>query len=82
VTVAVHPGVINLNSKGKWVTVVIEPQPPATVGDIDVSSIRLNGSVAPDPAAPVAVGDDDGDGIPGPVGQVQPLRSRRAVRAR
>jgi hypothetical protein len=63
-TVAVHPGVINLNSKGKWVTVVIEPQPPATVGDIDVSSIRLNGSVAPDPAAPVSVGDDDGDGIP------------------
>jgi len=58
------PGTLNLKSMGKWVTAYIEPTAPATPADIDVASLRLNGAVAPDPDAPTAVGDHDGDGVP------------------
>ncbi|HEY2955358.1 MAG TPA: T9SS type A sorting domain-containing protein [Candidatus Eisenbacteria bacterium] len=62
-SLTVLPSTLNLNGKGKWVTAVIEPVPPATVADIDVSSVELNG-VGVDPAAPVSVGDADSDGNP------------------
>ena len=53
------PQTINLNSHGKWVTAYIEP-----ADGINISSLRLNGTVAVDPDAPTSVGDVDGDGIP------------------
>jgi len=53
------PQTINLNSHGKWVTVYLEP-----AAGINVSSLRLNGTVAVDPDAPTSVGDVDSDGIP------------------
>src|SRR5262249_33576916 len=63
-SVAVYPSTINLNSKGKWITVVIEPTPPTTVADLDLSAILINGSVPIDLSGPVTVGDDNGNGIP------------------
>jgi hypothetical protein len=58
VAARITPRTLNLNSKGKWVTVTLTPAPPVTPADLDVSSIRLNG-VAVDPAAPVSVGTED-----------------------
>src|SRR5262245_46410672 len=58
------PGVLNTNSKGKWVTAIFEPTPPLSPSDIDVSSIRFNGDVEVDAGGPSSIGDADGDGIP------------------
>jgi hypothetical protein len=58
------PGTLNLTAGGRWVTGFLEPAPPLAAGDIDVSSIRLNGTVPVDTAAPTALGDHDGDGVP------------------
>ncbi len=58
-----EPGTLNLKSHGKWVTAYLEPAAPYTAGDIDASSLQLNG-VAVDPAAPTSIGDNDSDGIP------------------
>jgi sugar lactone lactonase YvrE len=57
VTVAfdLKPNTLNLRSMGHWVTGRIEPPAPFAPGDIDVASIRLNGTVPVDPAAPVSV---------------------------
>ena len=61
-TVDVHPGTLNLGSKGRWVTCYIELSEGYDVGDIDVSSILLNGTVSAE-EAPVEVCDYDGDGV-------------------
>jgi len=58
------PNTLNLHAMGHWVTAYLETTPPLTPADIDVASIRLNGTVPVDPAAPSAIGDHDGDGIP------------------
>jgi hypothetical protein len=58
------PNTLNLTSHGLWVTGFLEPASPFTASDIDVSSIRVNGTVPVDPAAPTALGDHDGNGIP------------------
>jgi hypothetical protein len=55
--------VLNLKSKGRWVTVYIELPEGYDVNDIDVSSILLNGLV-PAELHPAEVGDYDGDGFP------------------
>jgi hypothetical protein len=57
-----RPSTLNLRSMGHWVTGTIEVGPPLSATDIDVASIRLNGSVPVDPAAPIVVGDADNDG--------------------
>jgi len=57
------PNVLNLSSRGRWITGHLEPPIPWTPGQIDVSSIRLNGTVPVDPAAATAIGDFDLDGI-------------------
>jgi len=62
VTVDIHPGTLNLGSSGRWVTCYIELSEGYGVGEIDVSSILLNGTVAAE-GAPVEVGDYDGDGV-------------------
>jgi hypothetical protein len=63
VGLAFNPEVMNLNSHGNFVTAVLEPAAPYGPGDIDVSSLRLNGSVSPS-GPPASVGDADHDGIP------------------
>lgn len=58
------PGTLNVAAKGRWVTGVLEPSAPITAGDIDVPSVRLNGSVPVAPSAPTALGDHNGNGVP------------------
>jgi hypothetical protein len=41
-----HPRNLNLDSNGRWVSGVLTPPAPYDATDIDVSSIRLGGSVA------------------------------------
>ena len=56
------PSVLNLVSQGLWVTGLLEPVSPFDASDIDIASIRLNGTVSVDPAAPTTLGDRDGNG--------------------
>jgi hypothetical protein len=58
------PGTLSLTSRGKWVTGYLEPTPPRAAAGIDVTSIRLNGTVPVDTTASTAVGDHDGNGVP------------------
>jgi hypothetical protein len=58
------PGTLNLASHGLWVTGYLEPPSPFAAGAIDIASIRLNGTVPVDPAAPTAIADHDGNGVP------------------
>jgi len=58
------PHTLSLASQGLWVTGFLEPASPFAASDIDVASIRLNGTVPVDPAAPTALGDHDANGVP------------------
>jgi len=58
------PNALNLTSMGRWVTATLEPQPPATPGQIDIASVRLNGGLPVDASAPTSIGDVDADGRP------------------
>ena len=58
------PNTLNLASQGLWITGFLEPPSPFAASDIDISSIRLNGTVPVDPAAPTALGDHDANGVP------------------
>jgi len=62
-TIDFDPDTLNLKSKGTVVTVYIELPTGYDVSQIDVSSIKLNGTV-PALAKPTEIGDYDGDGIP------------------
>ena len=62
-TIDFDPDTLNLGSEGKFVTVYIELPPSYEVSQIDISSIRLNGTV-PALTKPTEVGDYDSDGIP------------------
>ena len=62
-TIDFDPDVLNLRSTDKYVTAYIELPPGFDVRQIDISSIRLNGTV-PALAKPTQVGDYDKDGIP------------------
>ena len=48
----------------RWVRGRIEPPSPYTPGDIDVASIRLNGTVPADLSKPSKIGDANHNGIP------------------
>jgi parallel beta-helix repeat protein len=61
--VDIDPETLNLKSEGTGVTCYIELPPGFDVGEIDVSTLLLNGQVPAEPE-PVEVGDYDGDGIP------------------
>jgi hypothetical protein len=63
-TLDLDPNTFNLRSMGNWVTGYLEPPAPFTAEQIDVSTIRLEGSVAVDPDGPTAIGDQNGNGIP------------------
>jgi hypothetical protein len=58
------PPVFNLKSQSKWVTGYLEPPAGFSPSDIDIGSIRLNGSVAVASGATTTIGDFDKDGIP------------------
>lgn len=57
------PDVLNLNAQGKRITGYLEPPVGYSINDIDISSIRLNGSIGVVSDAPVTIGDEDRDGI-------------------
>jgi hypothetical protein len=63
-TVKIEPEILNLKSKGKWITAYIELQEGYDVSNINISSILLNDTIPVDMSAPTAIGDYDNDGIP------------------
>lgn len=62
ITIHLDPRTLNLGSKGKFVTLYIEPPEGFNASDIDVATIRLNGSIRP-LSQPIQIGDYDLDGI-------------------
>ncbi len=63
-TIDIDPDTLNLKSNGQWITAYIELPEEYSAGEIDVSSILLNGSIGVDLEAPTEVGDHDMDSIP------------------
>ncbi len=61
--VDITPETLNVKSRGRYITCYIELEAGYDVGDIDVSTVTINGEVAAE-QAPTGVGDFDGDGIP------------------
>ena len=62
-TVDIDPAVLNLESREQWVTVYIELPEGYNVGDINASTVLLNGTIPMDLDAPATMGDYDGDGV-------------------
>jgi outer membrane protein assembly factor BamB len=62
-TVEFKPDVLNRKSRGRWVTCYIELPRGYDPVDIDLSSIVLNGIIAPE-SRPIATADFDRDSIP------------------
>jgi hypothetical protein len=62
-TVDVKPDALNLKSIGRWLTVYVELPEGYDVNDIDVSTVKLNGTISANALASNQVGDYDGDGI-------------------
>lgn len=61
-TLEINSNTLNLKSKGNYMTAYIELPAGYSAADINIGSIRLNGTV-PAQASPTAIGDHDGDGI-------------------
>ncbi|MGD8544932.1 MAG: hypothetical protein PVH12_02050 [Candidatus Bathyarchaeota archaeon] len=59
---SIEPETLNLKSNGEWVTAYIEV-PGYDPNDIDISTIRLDETIAVDPYAPTNIGDHDADGV-------------------
>ena len=64
VTFDLKPTTLYLKSPRLWVNGLLEPAAPFPATDIDISSVRLNGTVPATPAGRTALGDHDHDGIP------------------
>jgi hypothetical protein len=62
-TIDFDPNTLNKKSNGTWVVVYIELPAGYNPADIDISTVRLEGTV-PAETKPCAVGDHDKDGIP------------------
>jgi len=75
-TVDIAPDVLNLRSKGKWITCYIELLEGYDIEDIDVGTILLNDTVSA-PLYPTEIGDYDGDEVP----DLMVKFDRRAVNA-
>ena len=60
--VHLNPGVIHLERPGRWLVAYIEPV-GFSPSDIDISSVRLAGSVSPDPRLTKVI-DHDSNGLP------------------
>jgi len=52
-----------LKSQGEWITCYIELPEGYNVSDIDISTIKLNSSIAAE-MHPTGIGDEDEDGVP------------------
>jgi len=61
--VDIQPQVLNLRSRGKWITAYIELSEGYDVSNINVSTIMLNDTIPVEPK-PIAIGDYDNDTIP------------------
>lgn len=61
-TVDIDPDTLNMNSNGTWIVARIEPAAGYDAAKIDISSIRLEGTVSAEPR-PFALGDYDKDGV-------------------
>jgi len=61
--IRIQPRVLNLRSRGRWITCYIELPEGYDVADINVSSIMLDDVIPAEPR-PIAIGDYDCDGIP------------------
>jgi hypothetical protein len=61
--VDIDPNSLNLRSRGRWITCYIELPEGYDVNDIDVASVRFEGSLPP-AEKPYGVGDEDEDEIP------------------
>jgi len=62
--VDVNPDTLNLQSKGRWITVYVELPKSIGPSNINVSSIMLNGTVPVDLSGPATIADYDNDGLP------------------
>ncbi|HWR57855.1 MAG TPA: hypothetical protein VN328_03110, partial [Thermodesulfovibrionales bacterium] len=62
-TIDFDPNTLNKKSNGTWVVVYMELPKGYNVKDINISSIRLEGTIPAEPW-PYAIGDYDKDGIP------------------
>jgi hypothetical protein len=62
VEIDIEPDTINLQSRGRWITCIIEIPGVGDVGDIIISSILLNDTVHAE-EWPTEIGDHDDDGI-------------------
>ena len=61
--VDINPDVLNLKSKGNWITSYIELPEGYTAENIDVSTVTLEGIISAE-LSPTQVSDHDDDGIP------------------
>ncbi|MEW5995252.1 MAG: hypothetical protein AB1744_12795, partial [Candidatus Zixiibacteriota bacterium] len=61
--IEIKPDTVQIGSAGEWVTCYVE-LPTDNVAEIDVSSIRLNGTLRVDNSAPTTIGDYDNDDVP------------------
>ena len=61
--VDINPDVLNLTSKGNWVTSYIELPEGYAAENIDVSTVTLEGIISAE-SSPTQVGDHDDDGTP------------------
>ena len=62
-TIDFDPDTLNLKSKGKWITCYIELPESYDMGDIALSTIKLNDEVLAE-SRPTEIGDYDNDGLP------------------
>jgi len=61
-TIDIKPKVLNLKSKGRWITAFIELPKGYEIGDIDISTVMLNGEI-PAESHPTKIGVFDEAGI-------------------
>jgi hypothetical protein len=62
-TVDVKTDGLNLKSIGRWFTVYVELPEGYDVNGIDISTVKLNGTISANALASTQVGDYDGDGV-------------------
>ena len=62
VNIDIDPDTLNLRSEGQWITAYIELPEGYDAGDIDISTVVLNGEI-PAELHPTEIGDYDTDGI-------------------
>ena len=61
-SIDIDPNTLNLKSKGGWITAYIELPTGYHVADIDITTVKLNGTVKAE-LKPTSIGDYDNDGI-------------------